>query len=215
MRMPQHRPALIVALAALLWLSLPTVPPARADGDPASDVLLGLNVYYPYMPPVTAALQKKLDSETAAAAKAHFPIKVALIVSPIDLGVIPQLFGKPQKYASFLDQEISFQAPQPLLVVMAVGYGDRGLSPAAQAAVASLPKPAGATSNDLARAAAVAVAMLAQAAGHPLNAASGATTASGGGGGRAVLVIVLALAAILTTTALLVLRHRQAATRRP
>jgi hypothetical protein len=201
----------IVAIAALMCLFLPA-PPARADGDPASDVLLGQNVYYPYSPAVALSLQNKLNSETAAAAKARFPIKVALIVSPIDLGVIPQLFGKPQKYADFLDQEISFQTSQPLLVVMAAGYGVKGLSPAATAAITSLKKPAGATGNDLTQAAITAVARLAQASGHPLGAGSG--NASAGGGNKAILVVVLALAAIATASALLVLRYRQALTRR-
>jgi hypothetical protein len=206
-----RRLSLIAALAALLGMSLAATP-ARADGDPASDVLLGQNVYYPYSPAVAVALQTKLDSETAAAAKARFPIKVALIVSPIDLGVIPELFGKPQKYAAYLDQEISFQTAQPLLVVMAAGYGVKGLSPAARAMVASLPKPAGGTGNDLAQAAVSAVAKLAQATGHPLSAGSGSASTSGGD--RAVLVFVLALAAISTASVLLVLRHRQAAARR-
>ena len=70
--------------------------------------------------------QPTLNAETAAAKRAGFPIKVALIASPVDLGVIPDLFGKPQQYADFLDQEISFQGKQPLLVVMAAGYGVAG-----------------------------------------------------------------------------------------
>src|SRR5207248_11177957 len=126
---------------------------ALADGDPASDVLLGEDVFYPYSPVVSPALQKALNAETAAARRAHFPIKVALIGSPVDLGVIPDLFGQPQKYAAFLDQEISFRAKQPLLVVMAAGYGAVGLSPAATNLVGSLPKPAGTHGDDLARAA--------------------------------------------------------------
>ncbi len=116
---------------------------ARADGDPASDVLLGQNVFYPYQPTVSASLQKALNAETAAAARAHFPIKVALIESRVDLGVITQLFGKPQQYAKFLDQEISYPSPQPLLVVMAGGYGTQALPPAARAAVSGLRPPAG------------------------------------------------------------------------
>ncbi len=209
--MSQRWPKL-AAVAAALCLLLAAAPPAAADGDPASDVLLGQNVYYPYSPAVTAALQSQLNAKTAAAAKAHFPVKVALIVSPIDLGVIPQLFGKPQKYANFLDQEISFQTAQPLLVVMAAGYGGKGLSSAAQAAVQSLPKPRGSSGDDLTRAAITAVAKVAQAAGHPLSADPASAPASSGS--NLVLVIVLALAAIATASALLVLRHRQAASRR-
>jgi hypothetical protein len=184
---------------------------ARADGDPASDVLLGENVFYPYSPPVSTSLQKTLNAETAAAAKSHFPIKVALIGSPVDLGVIPDLFGKPQKYADFLDQEISYQAKQPLLVVMATGYGVQGLSPAATKAVTTLAKPAGTKSEDLAQAAVGAVRKLAAADGHPL---TPAPASSGGGSSTTlILVIVLALGAIGTAGTLVALRRRHGAAR--
>ena len=104
-------------------------------------MLLGENVFYPYTPPSPSRLQKPLNPETAAAKRAGFPIKVALIASPIDLGVIPGLFGKPQKYADFLDQEISFRGKQPLLVVMAAGYGTQGLPAAGNGGRAALPGP--------------------------------------------------------------------------
>ncbi len=116
-------------LIALLLAAALAPAGALADGDPASDVLLGQNVFYPYSPAVPGAVQAKLNAETAAAKRAGLPIKVALIGSPIDLGVIPELFGKPQSYADFLDKEISFQQVQPLLVVMAAGYGVQGLRP--------------------------------------------------------------------------------------
>ena len=94
---------------------------------------------------VAPALQTRLNAETAAASRAHFPIKVALIAAPADLGAIPSLFGKPQHYADFLDQEISFvDIKRLLLVVMPNGYGVQHLGGAAQAAAASLEKPAGA-----------------------------------------------------------------------
>ena len=51
----------------------------------------------------------EVNAETSAAKKAGLPIKVALIASPVDLGVVPELFDKPQSYADFLDKEISFQ----------------------------------------------------------------------------------------------------------
>jgi hypothetical protein len=205
----------ITSIAVLALLLGGAAPAALADGDPASDVLLGLNVYYPYTPTVSNALQAKLNAETTAAARQHFPLKVALIESPIDLGVIPELFGKPQKYADFLDQEISFEGPQPLLVVMADGYGERGLTPAAQTALASVRNPAGSGSDALAQAAVTAVAKLAEAEGHPLQSSSsgGGGSGSGSGSGQALLLVVLGLAAIATASALLVLRHRQAAAR--
>jgi hypothetical protein len=196
------RIALLLTAAALMLPSL-----AAADGDPASDTLLGENVFYPYSPPVTRAVQLKLDAQTAAARRAGFPIKVALIAAPTDLGAIPSLFGHPQAYARFLDQEISFRGAQPLLVVMAAGYGVQGVTGPAKTALTSLPKPAGSSSTDLARAAQTAVAKLMSASGPSVK----RTGKSGGGssGGSTVLLIVLVLAAIAVSTALIVLRVRR------
>ncbi len=212
---PRHALSLALALVALLVPLGASL--ARADGDPASDVLLGENVFYPYTPPVSPALQRTLNKETAAAKAAGFPLKVALIASPVDLGVIPDLFGQPQRYATFLDQEISFRGKQPLLVVMPAGYGVQGLDARAKSAVASLAKPAGKTSNDLAQAAITAVAKLADARGHPLTGVAGVpgSSHSGGGSSSSVLLIVLAVVALLVAAALgvLTLRRRGAGTR--
>jgi len=176
-------------------------------------VLLGEDVFYPYSPPVSASLERTLNAETAAAAKAKFPIKVALIASPVDLGVIPDLFGKPQQYADFLDQEISFQTRQPLLVVMPAGFGVQGVPAPAKAAVATLAKPAGSTSDALARAALVAVSKLASAAGHPVHGVPGAPGGegerSGSGSGRTILLVALILAAVGSAGALLAIRRRR------
>ncbi|HEY3725974.1 MAG TPA: hypothetical protein VGL51_02295 [Solirubrobacteraceae bacterium] len=197
----------ILSAALLAAMLVPAV--AAADGDPASDVLLGENVFYPYNPPVPRAVQRTLNAETAAAKRAGFPLKVALIASPIDLGVIPDLFGKPQKYADFLDQEISFQGKQPLLVVMAAGYGLQGVTGPAKLAVRGLSPPNGKTSTDLAQAAITAVAKLSSAAGHDLKGVPGVPGAGGGSGGSSTpIVIALAAAAILVATALIVLRRR-------
>jgi len=203
----RRRLGALAALLILLGLLGAHTPFARADGDPASDVLLGESVFYPYSPAVSAPVQEALNAATAAAARAHFPVKVALIASPIDLGVIPEMFGKPQKYADFLDQEISFQTHQPLLVVMSDGYGVQGLPAAATAAAAGLPKPASGRSDDLARAATVAVRRLAAAAGHPLG-AGGSGSASTGSGPNVVLIVVIAAAAVLAAGAVVVMRRR-------
>lgn len=182
---------------------------ALADGDPASDTLLGLDVFYPYAPPVAHATQVALNAETARARRAGFPIKVALIGRPLDLGVIPDLFGKPQAYAKFLDQEISYRNVQPLLVVMAAGYGTQGLPPAATAAVAGLPKPTGTTPTALARAAIVAVSRLAAADGHRLGSVPGTGGDGGSGSGSSLpLIIGLAVAALLAAGGLVVVRRR-------
>ena len=187
---------------------------ARADGDPASDVLLGESVFYPFTPTVSASLQTTLNAQTAAASRARFPLKVALIASPTDLGTIPELFGKPRQYAAFLDQEISFQGGQdPLLVVMPGGFGVSGLDRAAAAAVATLRKPVGATSDALAQAAILAVPKLAAASGHPIAAGSSARKAGGsgaGGSGAALPLVALAVAAIAAAGAILAVRSRRA-----
>jgi hypothetical protein len=203
-------------IAALL---ITTLAPAlaRADGDPASDVLLGENVFYPYTPSVAPSIQRTLNAETAAAKRAGFPIKVALIASPVDLGVIPMLFGKPQTYADFLDKEISFEITQPLLVVMATGYGVQGIKGPAGLALNAMPKPAGKSSSDLAQAAITAVAKLASATGHKLSGVSGAPprksdaagTAAGSSSNTPILV-ALALGAIVVASALIALRRRRA-----
>jgi hypothetical protein len=200
--------AIALLLAALLLLPAA----ALADGDPASDVLLGESVFYPYQPPVKSSIQKALNAEALAAQRAGFPIKVALIASPVDLGVIPDLFEKPQKYADFLDQEISFQARQLLLVVMPSGYGVQGLPQKASAAVATLAKPAGKSSNDLATAALGAIPRLAAAAGHPIKRAPQTTKASSSGNSTSTLLIVLIAAAALIalTLGVLTLRRRRA-----
>ncbi len=177
--------------------------PAWADGDPASDVLLTQNVFYPYKPPVSSPVQKALNAEAAAGCRARFPIKVALIASPVDLGAITQLFGKPQSYAAYLDQEISFQRKQRLLVVMASGYGTEGLDRPADLAVASLKKPVSTRSNDLARAATTAIAKIAAADGHVITTSPGAPCSTTGStvNYTNLIVIVAALLAIATYTA--------------
>jgi hypothetical protein len=206
------RARLAIGLVFALALGAATPMGALADGDPASDVLLGENVFYPYQPATSKSLMASLNSATIAAAKEHFPVKVALIASPVDLGIIPQLLGKPQAYAKYLDYEISFTSKQMLLVVMKDGYGVEGLPAAATAAAAKLPPPAGGTPDDLAQAALTAVGKLAAAAGHPIAGVKNASVSSGGGGGgNAVLLIVLIVAALGTAGTLIAVRRRQPA----
>src|SRR3954453_886554 len=90
---------------------------ARADGDPASDVLLLQDAYLPYSPevpkPVADALTRTLKQLRAKG----YPLKVAVIATKQDLGAVPQFFGRPQPYAEFLESEIKFNKAKPLLVV--------------------------------------------------------------------------------------------------
>jgi hypothetical protein len=196
----------MLLVAALAALALPAA--VLGDADPASDVLLGAPVFYPYQPPVPAALQKQLNAEVIAAGRAHFPLKIALISSPVDLGALPTMFAKPQEYATFLDQEISFNSRQPLLVVMANGYGSAGLPAASAAAVGSLPKPSGKTGEALAQAALDAVPKLAAAAGKRVPTAGGGGSGSSGGSSGLLIAIVVVVVVVAAGAVILVRRRR-------
>lgn len=216
-RRPLHVPhALIAAIVAVLvpvWpASLPAT--AHADGDPASDVLLIDNVFYSYEPGVSAALTASLNATVSRAHAAGFPIKVALIEAPLDLGAIPQLFGKPQEYARYLDIEISYNSVAKLLVVMPQGFGTFASGPVS--ALASIHIDTAAQSDGLAAAAILAIGRLAKLAGHPIAVPnvpgdlSGASSSAGtGGGGVPVVAVVLAVAAVALSVAAAVAWRRR------
>lgn len=204
--------ALIAMLATLLVGGALGAANAAADGDPASDVLLGESVFYPYSPPVSASLQRTLNGVAAAAKSAGFPIKVALIASPVDLGVVPDLFEKPQQYARFLDQEISFNVKQLVLVVMPAGVGGAGLSSSAMSALAAVRPPAGSKPSNLAQTAILAIPKLAAAAGHPFKANAGSSSGgtTSGSGSTGVLVFLVPLALLVAVALVVSVRGRRA-----
>jgi hypothetical protein len=200
-----RRFAVLLLAAALL------VPAARAgaDADPASDVLLGQDVFTPYQPnTVSGPLSQALTETVARAHRAGFPLKVALIATPTDLGAIPNLFGHPGQYAAFVDSEISFNERVPVLVLMPQGAGTAAAPRAPRVALGSGP-----VGDALARAAIPAVAQLSAAAGHPIVAPAIPTGNGGsGGGGPSPLITfggpVLLVAAFALSVALV--RRRQA-----
>jgi hypothetical protein len=113
-----RRVAIATALTALL------VPAAaQANGDPASDYLLVQKVFFPFNSKVDSDAAARLEKLLDAAAKAKFPIRVAVIGTPTDLGTASSLFRKPQRYAEFLGLELSFLYRDRLLVVMPNGFG--------------------------------------------------------------------------------------------
>jgi hypothetical protein len=191
---------------------LPGPPPARADGDPASDALIGQSVFYPYTAPVAGSLQATLNAETGRLARAGLRLKVAIIGAPLDLGAIPELFGKPEAYARFLETEISFDGPQPLLTVMADGFGAAALAAPVRAAVAELPRPAGRSDDALARAAIVAVGRIAAADGHPLPAVTAGASATGpaaSGSSPGLIIAAVAVLAAVAAGGILAIRRRR------
>jgi hypothetical protein len=206
------RPARALTVGVLIAALAPSA--ALADADPASDVLLVQNVFYPFSPTVSIPLQRALNAETTAAKQAGFPIKVALIDSPVDLGAVTSLFGNAQRYADFLDQEISFQGKQPLLVVMPSGYGVQGFTGAGPGLVATLSRPAGTQSDDLAHAALTAVLKLAAAAGHQLKGVAalenGSASTSGGSSSPTLIIAIVAVTAVGAAATVIVVRRRHA-----
>jgi hypothetical protein len=96
---------------------------ARADGDPASDVLYSTDVFLPYEAPIPKAVKQQLTETVKASRQAGYRIKVAVIGSTYDLGSVTSLYFKPQRYANFLWVELSGFYKGPLLVAMPNGFG--------------------------------------------------------------------------------------------
>ncbi len=202
-----------VAVVALIALA--TLPPslALADGDPASDVLLGQNVFLPYSP-ISQTMERRLYAICDAARQAGYPIRIALIAARTDLGVVPALFGRPQAYARFLSSELTGVVNGPVLVVMPDGFGlsARGRALPVQPLVGVSIAPG---ADGLGAAAVAATERLAAASGHALPAS--AATASGGLGASAstvrhalVAMVVLAALAAAAIAGAFVLRARRA-----
>ena len=179
---------------------------AAADADPASDVLLAQNVYYPYQlhtdPPLEAAMNRVLSS----AARAGLPLKVAVIGSSLDLGAIPNFFGHPQQYAQFLDKEISFNDRPSLLVVMPAGFGVVAAGPSN--ALASLKVNTHQSAYGLVRTAVLAVVMLARSTGRTIATPLIPTSASPGSGTPTILLFAVPVA-LLGLGGVVLLRRRE------
>ncbi len=187
--------------ALLAGLLLIHAVPAHADADPASDVLLTQSVFYPYQPRVPPRLEAALNNLLASTAREHMPLKVAIIGMQIELGAIPEYWARPQAYAEFLDNELAYPGPEPLLVVMPQGFGLVGVGPAS--ALAHIPIDASERTYGLTRAAILAVVALADARGHPVATPKLPPPPPGAGGGlpsaaAAGLIAVVALALALT-----------------
>jgi hypothetical protein len=149
----------LAAVAAVSVALAVAAGAARADGDPASDVLLEQNVYFPYRAPSPAA-QAALERVTGGIYARGDRVKVALIQSQDDLGAVPALFGQPGDYAHFLGVELGLW-----YVAMPAGFGFYDGSrptPAAEQVLRSL-DVSGSSPDELARGATVALQRLAAA----------------------------------------------------
>lgn len=196
-----------VVAAAAICLSVPAL--ARANGDPASDYLLTQNAYLPYNTKLDRNAAKRLNTLLADADKAGFRIRVAVILSPSDLGTAFSLFGKPQKYAQFLGLELAFVYRDRLVVVMPTGYGYTVKGeprPQSAAALKKLPPPGRDATKEV-EGAIVAVRRLAAASGHELAAPKGGVSSSSASRDR--LVIAAAATAGIAAVAGFVLYRRR------
>jgi hypothetical protein len=192
----QFRSAVLVA-AALVGLALgPAL--ARADGDPASDVLAFQSAFVPGDAGASTVQLARVAAAAEGAARSGYAIRVAVIPSATDLGSVTALWRQPANYARFLGVELSLVSDARVLVVMPNGFGlyhaGRPL-PGEQAALERL-GPAG-PGPGLVSAAITAVEQLAAASGHPLSPASlaaaaraGAESRSGSGAGSATSLAV-------------------------
>jgi hypothetical protein len=188
------------ALCALaLALSLAGVVPAaaRADGDPASDYLLVQSTFLsPFDGHIAAVASKSLIQLVAAAQQKGLALKVAVIVTPYDLGSVPILFDKPETYAKFLGEEDFYYWKDELLVVMPNGYGlfKSSGTPALDAAtIRKLPFTDTKSGTALVLAAQRAVEVLARGRGIALGGAVSSKASSGSSSGSERLEIAAAV----------------------
>jgi hypothetical protein len=195
--------AQIVASAVMLALAWGFfAASARADGDPASDVLATQALFLPQDAGIPLAQQNQLTAMLGAAASNGYQLRVAIIASSTDLGSVTELWREPQTYARFLGQELSFVYHGPLLIVMPNGFGVESLNPAAPAnpaAVAGLRIPAGGAG--LATVALTAIQRLAAASGHSVPIPATAATTTGSGAGDTIPVIAFAIGAAVIALA--------------
>jgi hypothetical protein len=208
----RRRASLAVCLAVLI-AALGAPAGALGDGDPASDVLLSQNVFFGYSAP-SQTIQNELYSVTSAAARAGYPLRIALIDSKADLGAIPQYFGRPQIYARYLSYELSDVVQGQFLIVMPAGFGHAiDYKPLTVGPLSGI--TIGRGPNGLGAAAVTAAERLAAAAGHPLGSDAASQSIASGASGSSItqafeiLVVLFGLTAAALAGAVTARRRRQ------
>lgn len=175
---------------------------ARADGDPASDVLVTQALFLPQDAAIPAKQQAQLAGLLQSASRSGYPIRVAIVATPTDLGSVTELWRQPQTYARFLAVELSLTYHGALLVVMPDGFGFNGFTrPLAdeRAAVAGLAPASG--GPRLAEVTIHAVQRLAASSGHSLQVAATTQSTSGPTSSETLPLIALLLGALIAAAA--------------
>jgi hypothetical protein len=172
---------LLRRLAPLAAVALVVVPAARADADPASDILYTQRIYLPFFGgKVSTDRSQALKQVVDAAWTKGYKVKVALIATDQDLGGVYQMFGQPQQYADFLGQELVFLYKGLLVTVMPQGFGAFHYKKSVaqeQAVLKTIPIPQG--TDGLADAATVAVSKLAGVKAPPIRLQSSSSSSGG------------------------------------
>jgi hypothetical protein len=199
----------VLAVAIVAALAASTT--ARADGDPASDVLYTQWVFLPFESPVPKEVSDRLQQVVQSARSNGYPIKVAIIGAPADLGTAYALWQKPQQYAKFLGLELVFLYKGPLLIVMPNGFGIfhyKHRVDAERAVLARLRVAAG--PEGLVNSAVSTVVRLAAAAGHPVPLPPPAKLTGEGSGSQTIdrLIIAAAGTALVVLVVVVPLAHR-------
>jgi hypothetical protein len=182
---------------------------ARADGDPASDYLLGTQVFIPFDVKVPKASAQELTSLVHDANTSGYTIRVAVIGSAYDMGSVTSLWRKPKPYAKFLGTELMFVYKNRLLIVMPNGFGFNRPGHSTTKEYATLSKiKIGPGAVGLVTAAQAGVEKLAAASGVTIRRTSG----SSGGHSMArdrIVIIIAAVALLAVAVALRLLLRRK------
>lgn len=204
-------------MAALLLAALAPAGDARANGDPASHWLLAGNLFYSFHTGISQQALDALRTTLGRSKSAGYPIRVALIEQPADLGDVGSLWGKPTDYAHLLAVELRTRYRGPVLIVMPAGTGfayERDGTRAERRALMSVHVAPG--RDGLAVTAIHAISVLSKRAGHPTVPASIAPSSPASRSESTLLLVILGLAAtFLASCVVLVLLYRRQGGRRP
>lgn len=174
----------VLTLLAIVIAAGAAASVAQADGDPGSDVLVYQDLFAGSTAGLTVRQQAQLGDLLKAASAAHFPIRVAIIAGPADLGAVTALWRQPRAYARFLGIELSLAYKQRLLVVMPDGFGFNWPGHSTTAAYSRLARVPLTSRAGLATATAAAVQTLAAGAGIKLATPTHHTSAPGSSGAQ-------------------------------
>src|SRR3954451_22652155 len=167
---------LVPVLAAAALASAIGAPAALATGDPPSNVLVSQDVYTPAVAASPASIAK-LKGAVARAKRAGYPVKVAVIKTPVDLGNVPQALSHPQQYADYLlgDLRGPSQVTGDFAVLVVTPYGagvaGRDFNGSERQAARTVDVSTSAGSTQLVSAATKTVEKLAAAGGHSIGGA--------------------------------------------